>query len=293
MKSDFILPLHDARKIRLGPRQPKIMGILNLTPDSFSDGASYANVEAALAAGLQMLEDGADILDLGAESSRPGAQPVALDEEAERLLPVLEALRQRSDVPISIDTSKAQIAGQALELGADWINDITALQADPAMADLLAGRPVAVILMHMREHPPTMQDAPSYANAVTEVKSELRARIDAAVAAGIARENILIDPGLGFGKRLQDNLALLRGLESIKDLGFPLVIGASRKSFVGSLLARAGQSPPAPKERDPGSMACTAFGHVRGVSIHRVHNVRYASDLLRTLLGLEGGPGLQ
>ena len=290
---DFVLPLHDARTIRLGPRRPKIMGIVNLTPDSFSDGGRYSSVDQAWAAGLQMLEDGADILDLGAESSRPGALPLPLEEEAERLLPVLEALRKRSGAPISIDTTKAELARQALELKADWINDISSLRgrgrgrSDEAMARLLQGRPVGIILMHMRECPASMQDAPSYEDPLREVTSEIMERVNWALRAGIAKENILIDPGLGFGKRPSDNLALMRGRTSLVHLGFPVVLGASRKSFLGSLLAgEDGQAPP-PKERDVATVACCAFAHARGVSIHRVHNVRYARDLLKTLTGLD------
>jgi dihydropteroate synthase len=280
----FRIPGRVGRDLVCGPSAQRVMGILNLTPDSFSDGGSYPDPEAAVAAALAMAADGADVLDLGAESSRPGADPVPAAVELSRLLPVLEALRPRTHLPISIDTTKAVVAAAALERGADWINDITALGADPDLARVVAGQGAAVVLMHMRGRPKTMQESPAYADPVAEVGHELQAAIERALAAGIGRERILIDPGLGFGKRPADSAALLRGLPALGRLGYPVVVGASRKSFLAALLAE--PEPPPPAERDAATVAATAIAWSGGAALHRVHNVRYARHALRILDGI-------
>ena len=262
------------------------MGIVNLTPDSFSDGGRLGDPQTAVAHALSLVREGADVLDLGAESSRPGSDPVSSEEELDRLLPVLEALRPETDVPISIDTTKASVARAALERGADWINDISALRFDPEMAAVVADSNASVVLMHIRGRPKTMQDAPQYDDPVAELQAELAERVEAAIAAGIEPERIVIDPGIGFGKRLEDNLALLRELEALTDSPYPLLLGASRKSFLGRVLAdESGVSRPV-EGREIASMAVLARGFAAGVSVHRVHAVRYAKDMLRTLASI-------
>lgn len=261
------------------------MGIVNLTPDSFSDGGRYKTPDAAVDAALEMAATGASVLDLGAESSRPGSDPVTPDEELRRLLPVLERLRPRTDLPISIDTTKASVARACLELGADWINDITALGGDAEMADVVAGAGAVVVLMHMRGTPKTMQDAPRYDDVVGEVRDALMARVRTAIESGIGTERILIDPGIGFGKRLEDNLALLRRLDVLVETGYPVLLGASRKRFLGALID-SGCAPRPIESRDAATIATLALGWFAGVTVHRVHNVRYAMDALRTLTGI-------
>jgi dihydropteroate synthase len=234
---------------------------------------------------LGLERDGAAILDLGAESSRPGAEAVSADEEMRRLLPVLEELRPQTQVPISVDTTKAEVAAAALERGADWINDITALRADPELSRVAAEHGAPVVLMHMQGLPATMQAAPSYDDVVAEVVDSLEERLGAAVAAGIPAEHVLVDPGIGFGKRLEHNTGLLLGLARLRRLGRPVVLGVSRKSFLGELLTGDRLEPPS-AERDVATVAAMAVGHAAGVCVHRVHNVRYARDALRTLTGI-------
>ena len=262
------------------------MGIVNLTPDSFSDGGRFDSPEAAVTAALALEAAGASVLDLGAESSRPGSEPISIDEELARLMPVLAKLRPQTDLPISVDTTKARVAGAALEAGADWINDISALRADPDMARTIADSGAALVLMHMLGEPKTMQHAPDYADCLAQVQSMLLARVDAAIAAGISRDRLLIDPGIGFGKRLEDNCALIRGLPTLVASGLPVLLGASRKSFLGELLGSDGRPPRPAPERDVATVAIVCEGWRAGVAVHRAHNVRYAIDALRTLAGL-------
>lgn len=268
----------------VGPDHQRLMGILNVTPDSFSDGNRYPTVHAAVTAAIEMEAAGAHVLDIGGESSRPGARTVSADEEMERVLPVLESLRSKTRLPISIDTRKARVAQAALELGADWINDISAL-GDPAMGGVVARSGAGLVLLHMQGEPATMQRAPRYDDPLAEVTGALRAAAARATAAGVDRGQILIDPGIGFGKSLEHNLALLRGLDTLCDAGFPVVLGASRKSFLGQLTAAGGEPAP-PAERDAATLAVLARAHAAGVSVHRVHNVGYAMDALRTLDGI-------
>lgn len=286
LPNPVLLPGRGGRDLHVGPALPCVMGIVNLTPDSFSDGGAYAAPLDAVTAALQLERDGAAILDLGAESTRPGAEPVSAEEELARLLPVLEALRPQTQAVISIDTMKAGVARACLERGADWINDVTALTHDPEMAHVVRDFDCPAVLMHIRGTPKTMQDAPSYEDALAEVRDELAAALERALAAGIRRERLLLDPGIGFGKRFEDNLALLRGMASLHELGAPLLLGTSRKGLLGRILAGDGEAPPA-RERDAATLATLAVGHRAGVSVHRVHNARYASDFLRILLALE------
>ena len=281
------LPGRGGSELTLDPARPLVMGIVNLTPDSFSDGGRFAGPEAAVEAGLALEADGASILDLGAESTRPGSDFVAADEELARLLPVLEALRPRTSAALSIDTRKSEVARRCLELGADWINDVSGLGDDPELAAVVRDFDCPVVLMHMRGEPKTMQESPSYEDVTREVRDELGQRLDAALSAGIAQERIVLDPGLGFGKRHEDNLVLLRELATLHELGCPLLLGASRKSFLGRALAGEA-TPPPPSERDIATLASIALGHRAGVAVHRVHHARYASDFLRTLMALEG-----
>lgn len=280
------------RQLRLGPEHPLLMGILNLTPDSFSDGGRFDSVEQAVAEALRMVDDGADILDLGAESSRPGAVAVPLEEELARLLPVVSELRKRSDVPISIDTTKASVARAALELGADWINDISALKADPEMAGLAASTGAPLVLMHMQGEPRSMQEDPRYEDCLGEVIADLEAQADLAIAAGVDRDQILVDPGIGFGKTATHNLELLHGLPRLAELGYPILLGVSRKSLLATLL-QTGQrrtgSHASPEDRDIATLALTAWAHDKGVSVHRVHHVRYARQVLDVLSGVSIG----
>jgi dihydropteroate synthase len=254
---------------------PLVMGIINVTPDSFSDGGVHFDCQQAVESAMRMIADGAAIIDVGGESTRPGAEPVDERVEIDRVLPVIEAIRERSDAAISIDTMKASVARQALDAGADLVNDVTALRYDPEMKHLLAGRRVPVILMHMRGEPRTMQQDIHFDDVVKEVGRELQERVDDAAAAGIERAQIAIDPGIGFGKTFEQNLLLLRQAGQFTAVG-PLVIGASRKAFVGQLTGRAGGP-----DRAAGSLAAVAAAAMAGAAIVRVHDVRQTVDFLK------------
>lgn len=246
-----------------------VMGILNVTPDSFSDGGRHAAAEAAIAAGLRMAEDGADLIDIGGESTRPGAEPVALEEELHRVLPVVEGLAGRTPALISIDTCKAGVAKRALAAGAHVINDVTGLAGDPAMAGVLADGSCGVVIMHMRGTPQTMQTLAEYADPLSEVERELLERYEAAQAAGFAPQRIVLDPGIGFAKRYEHNLALMRGMETLVErLPRPLLVGPSRKAFIGHIL----DLPAA--QRDEGTAAAVTRAIDAGARIVRVHDVR-------------------
>ncbi|MEO1419607.1 MAG: dihydropteroate synthase [Pseudomonadota bacterium] len=265
----------------LAKQRPLIMGILNVTPDSFSDGGKYPEVEAAVAAALTMVEAGADIIDVGGESTRPGAAKVATDEELHRTIPVIEALASAAPAVISIDTSKPEVMAAAVEAGATLINDVRALQAPGALeAAAVAG--VHVCLVHMQGAPRTMQENPSYTDVVVEVSDFLQERIDACVGSGIDRSKILIDPGFGFGKRLEDNIALVRGLSSLSGMGYPLLAGVSRKSMVGAITGRAVE------HRLVGSVILAAACVERGAKIVRVHDVGETLDGLKALAAIHG-----
>ena len=245
-----------------------VMGILNATPDSFYAGARTTDSNAVIKAGLMMIENGADVLDIGGESSRPGAAPVSVDQELRRVLPVVEGLRTETTLPLSIDTTKASVAKATLRAGANIINDISALRADPDMAGIIAESGAKVILMHMQGVPQTMQKEPHYSDVVAEVCDFLRHRAEAAQAAGIQADRIILDPGIGFGKQLDHNLALLRQLPKLVSYGYPVLIGLSRKSFLGQLLDL-----PA-SQRLEGTIAANAVAIIGGASIIRVHDVK-------------------
>lgn len=271
--------------LSLDLRLPCIMGIVNVTPDSFSDGGRFLDPEEALAQSLALVRDGAGIVDIGGESTRPGSDAVTADEELRRVVPVVEALVERVGVPISVDTMKAAVAERALAAGAAIINDVSALRADPAMVEVIAGAGCPVCLMHMQGEPKTMQDAPVYGDVVAEVLTFLEERMSFALARGVCEEQILVDPGIGFGKTVEHNLALLRGLGRFRELGRPVVLGTSRKRFLGAILGAE------PRERAIGTVATTMIGLLAGAHIFRVHDVRPNFEALRVGLAvLEGVP---
>jgi len=250
---------------------PLIMGILNVTPDSFSDGGKYTGIDSALAQAQHMISAGVDIIDIGGESTRPGAEPVSTEEQQLRVIPVIKAIRKdlSTTLPISIDTTLSTVAAAAIDAGATIINDISAGVQDAEILSLAAKRNVPIILMHIKGQPDNMQDAPFYQDVVSEVLSALQERVDAALAAGVAKHLIAIDPGIGFGKRRQDNLDLLAHLDKFVATGYPVLLGTSRKRFMGSLCA----------VRDPAELVCataatTALGVQQGVQMFRVHDVK-------------------
>jgi len=252
----------------------RIMGILNVTPDSFSDGGRFLNAAAAIEHGLAMAADGADIIDVGGESTRPGSEPVAAEEELARVVPVIEGLlAERVGAAISIDTSKLEVAAAAIDAGASFVNDVTALRA-PGMAELVAASGVECCLVHMRGDPLTMQDDPRYGDVVAEVAAFLREREAAAVAAGVPPAQILVDPGIGFGKTVEHNLELLDRLGELTGIGGGILIGTSRKSFLGALAGG--------RKRDllAGTIATNVIALLRGASVFRVHDVAAVRDAL-------------
>ena len=254
------------------------MGVLNVTPDSFSDGGAYLEVDSAIVHAKTMVAEGATILDIGGESSRPGAEPVPIDVELDRVLPVIRALKsEQLNVPISIDTTKAGVAQEALEAGAHIINDITALQGDSAMADVAVEMEAGVILMHMKGTPRTMQQTPYYEDVVKEIYDNLEEWIDRAVDKGIEPNRIIIDPGIGFGKTTEQNLQILKKLSVFKQLNRPILIGTSRKSFIGNLL-----DVPV-TERVEGTIATVCWAIVQGVDIVRVHDVKAVSRAVKMI----------
>jgi dihydropteroate synthase len=245
------------------------MGIVNVTPDSFSDGGAHFSPDQAVAHGLRLAAEGADILDIGGESTRPGATPVSAAEEAERVLPVITALAAQVAVPLSIDTTKAEVARKALAAGAEMVNDVSALSFDQEMEHVVAARKVPVVLMHMRGTPQTMQHDIQYQSLVDDIRRFLEERIEHAVRAGIALENIIIDPGIGFGKSIEkDNLTILRNLAVFTALGRPVLVGTSRKGFIGKLLGTPVH------EREEGTAATVAIAVYNGAHIVRVHDVK-------------------
>lgn len=256
--------------------RPHVMGILNVTPDSFSDGGRFLDRGAALARAEEMIAEGADVIDVGGESTRPGSDAVTQEEELARVLPVIEHLAPRVGVPISVDTYRAAVAARAVAAGASIVNDVTGLRADPAMAEAVAKGGAALVVMHMRGTPKTMQADTAYADLLAEVWRSLRQSTEAALAAGVPADRIVVDPGIGFGKSLEGNLALLRRLGELQSLGFPLLVGASRKSFLGKLL---GTEDPA--QRLEGSLAAATVAAWNGAHILRVHDVAETRRALR------------
>lgn len=264
--------------------RPLVMGIVNVTPDSFSDGGLWNGLpDGAVAHGLSLLAAGADLLDIGGESTRPGAAEVPLDEELKRVVPVIRELARRTQVPLSMDTRKAAVARAAVAAGACIINDVTALGGDPAMRQVAAETGAGVVLMHMRGTPQTMNDLAVYRRVVQEVCDELRVAVDRARQAGVAADAILVDPGFGFAKSPEHNIELLRGLAQVASLG-PVLVGLSRKRFIGALTGRS-----VPSERMAGSVAAALLAVQRGAAVVRVHDVRETVDALRVLLAAEPG----
>jgi dihydropteroate synthase len=260
-------------------RDYRIMGVINVTPDSFSDGGRYLDPTAAIGHGCRLHAEGAAIIDIGGESTRPGAAPVGADEELRRVLPVIEGLREAlgsAAVQISVDTSKAAVAERALEAGATLVNDVTAFRADPEMAGVVASRNADCCLMHMLGDPRTMQQDPRYDDVVGEIKAFLAERMEVALAAGIAEQRILLDPGIGFGKTVEHNLTLLAHLDEFVTLGRPLVIGTSRKSFLGKITGRAGI-----EDRLAATVASCVLAYERGARVFRVHDVEAVDDALK------------
>jgi dihydropteroate synthase len=265
--------------LRCGPytldlATPVVMGVLNITPDSFSDGGRFADAAAALQHALRMVEEGAALIDIGGESTRPGAQAVDAEEEIRRVVPVIEALAARTGVPISIDTSKPAVMTAAVRAGATLINDVRALR-EPGALEAAAGSGAAICLMHMQGEPRTMQADPRYGDVVAEVRDFLRERAAACRAAGVAQDRLVIDPGIGFGKRLEHNLALLAGLPALVALGWPVLVGVSRKSMFGALLGRAVD------ERVAGGVAMATAAVLSGASIVRTHDVAPTVDAIK------------
>jgi dihydropteroate synthase len=255
---------------------PVLVGILNVTPDSFSDGGDFFGPESAADHAAAMLDEGAAIIDVGGESTRPGSDPVPQEVEIRRVIPVIERiLAVRPEAEISIDTYRSETAAAALEAGARVVNDVTALRADPRMASVVAEAGCPVILMHMKGEPKTMQEEPFYEDVVREVREFLAQRAEHAVTAGVRPENVIVDPGIGFGKTLEHNLALLRDLDVLVDLGFPVLVGASRKRFIGTItgVEQAG-------ERVFGTVATTVLAYEKGARYFRVHDVRANRDAL-------------
>jgi dihydropteroate synthase len=261
--------------------KPVIMGILNVTPDSFFDGGSFFPRERAIDHALEMAEGGADIIDVGGESTRPGSEPTSLGEELDRVLPVIEGIRKRSSIPLSIDTYKAAVARAAVASGADMVNDISSLSFDEGMAGLVAALGVPVVMQHIKGTPRDMQKNPSYQDVTREIKEFFVERIAYARACGIDEDDIIIDPGIGFGKRLQDNLTIIRELGRLKELGRPLLIGTSMKSFIGRIMGTDVLA-----ERAEGTLASVAISLWNGADMVRVHDVARTKKVVKFMKAL-------
>ena len=283
MSPDLFAPVLDCAGRPLTLDRPRVVGILNVTPDSFSDGGSHASVEEAVAHGLRMVEEGADMLDVGGESTRPGADEVPLDEELRRVVPVLEQLAARTTVPLAVDTSKPEVMRAAVAAGAGMINDVYALRREGAL-DTAAELGVPVCLMHMLGEPRSMQEQPHYDDVVGDVHRFLTDRLFACELAGIDRRKVMVDPGFGFGKTLEHNLALLRALERFASLGSGVYVGLSRKSMIGAMTRKQ-----VPAERAAGSVAAALIAVQRGARIVRVHDVAATVDALAVWHALQAG----
>jgi len=260
-----------------------IMGILNVTPDSFFDGGIHFRLNEAVKSGLRMAMEGADIIDVGGESTRPSSDPLPLDEELGRVIPVIKALSQEVDVPISIDTCKSEVARQALEAGATMVNDVSALRFDPAMGPIVAEAGVPIVLMHMKGTPRNMQIKPTYKDLLGEIAGFLSRAVEQAAGIGIKRQLIIIDPGIGFGKSFDDNLKIIKGLHTFSSLGQPVLVGTSNKAFIGHVLGLPVES------RETGTMATIAAAVMNGADIVRVHNVKAAKETVRMIEAIESG----
>ncbi|MCK4606362.1 MAG: dihydropteroate synthase [candidate division Zixibacteria bacterium] len=272
-----VIPIAPGRQLALS--RPLVMGVLNVTPDSFSDGGLHTTVAAAVEHALRMEQDGADIVDIGGESTRPGAEPVGEDKERQRVIPVIQRLRDLTDIPVSIDTYKAGVAQAALEAGADIVNDVSALRFDPDMAGVVARSKAPVVLMHMAGTPHDMQNDPQYRDCVEEILEFFDERIAFCNRQGIDKTKIIIDPGIGFGKRLSDNLEILAHFRQFTRFSVPVIIGASRKSFIGMLH----DSEKSAHERLGGSLAAAAVGVMKGAAIVRAHDVPETVEAMKVL----------
>ena len=258
---------------------PVVMGVLNVTPDSFSDGGRFFTYDSALKQAEQMIKDGADIIDIGGESSRPGAQKVSTEEEIERIMPVIEKIKDEFAVIVSVDTYKERVARTAvLEAGADMVNDISALGFSDNLADTIAKLEVPVVLMHIKGTPENMQKNPSYQDLIPELKQYFHTRIDYALSKGIKKEKIIIDPGIGFGKRVEDNIEIMKRLEEFKEFELPILMGLSRKSFLGII-----SDEPIPAEREAETICANIIAILKGASIIRVHNVKNTVKSVKVL----------
>lgn len=273
MKSVF--NIRCGRRILNLNKRPYIMGILNVTPDSFSDSGHYLNIDSAVECGKRMAEEGADIIDIGGESSRPGAEPVPLEAELDRVIPVIKRLSNKICIPISIDTYKAKVAKEALKAGASIINDISGLRFDPLMAKVAAEADCPVIIMHMKGTPRDMQKRPVYKDVVKEIAAFLKERISFAVKNGIKKNKIIIDPGIGFGKTVRHNLEIIKRLKEFRKLDVPILIGPSRKSFIGRILNATVD------KRLEGTAAAVAISIANGADIVRVHDVKEMADVAK------------
>jgi dihydropteroate synthase len=265
---------------RLALDRPLLMGIINVTPDSFSDGGRFYDPQRAVEHAIRLVGEGADLLDIGAESTRPGAQPVDEQEERRRLIPVVAAVVKAVSVPISVDTSKAEVAKAAIDAGAVMVNDVTALRGDSAMVEIVAKAGAGLALMHMQGSPQTMQHAPQYDDVIGEVARFLAARARFAIERGVARNRIVLDPGIGFGKTLTHNLDLLANLHVLKELGYPLLVGPSRKGFIGQLTRQSVEA------RGWGTAAVVALAVEQGANILRVHDVAPMKDVANVAAAL-------
>jgi dihydropteroate synthase len=264
-------------------RWPLVMGILNVTPDSFSDGGKFATVAAAVAQAKKLIDDGADLIDVGGESTRPGSSPVSEDEQIFRVIPVVSAIRSELSIPISIDTTRAKVAEAALDAGANLVNDVSAGLDDPALLPLVAARKVGIILMHMQGTPATMQINPTYGDVVADVLEFLLNRLTYAKTIGINPADVLLDPGIGFGKTVEHNLHLLNRLSELTSLGCPLVVGTSRKGFIGTITGETG-------ERIFGTAATIAWAAANGAAIVRVHDVGAMSKVAGMIRAIRNSP---
>ncbi len=260
-----------------------VMGILNVTPDSFSDGGRYVKENKAVERALEMAREGADIIDVGGESTRPFSQKISRDEELDRVIPVIEAISKELTIPVSIDTYKGVVARESLKAGASIINDISALRFDPQMASIAAQAEVPLILMHMKGTPQNMQEAPVYDNVISEILNFLKNAIEHAKKAGVREDLIIVDPGIGFGKTFDNNLQIIKELSRFNQLNRPLLLGSSNKAFIGHILDKE------PDERDSGTMATIAAGVMNGAHIVRVHNVKKAVETVRIIDAIKNG----
>lgn len=268
--------------LELVDKQPfSVMGIVNVTPDSFYDGNRHNSSDLAFLHAMRLVKQGADILDIGGESTRPGALTVSVDEECSRVVPVIKKIRSESDAIISIDTTKSKIAHEAILVGANWVNDISAGRFDSKMASICGQAQCPVILMHSRKRPETMQDSPGYGVVVEEVIKELKSAVSHFLSCGVSKKNIILDPGIGFAKRFDDNVLLLRNMKKLVQIGFPVLLGTSRKSFIGQITGRE------PQGRLAGTLASLVSSFAQGIKIFRVHDVAETIDFLKVLSTIE------